>query len=173
MVLQFSKYQGIGNDFLLLDGRSLEDDDIDSCFGLIPESVRRICDRRFGVGADGVIVALPPRQGGELRMRIFNADGTEPEMCGNGIRCLARFSGRLRRRQSGTELEGRDPGRCDRAPAPADGRVQVDMGRPFLRSRGGAHHPSPRSQRSALRGGSTSWGRASRWPRPGWAIPTW
>ena len=134
MVLQFSKYQGIGNDFLLLDGRSLEDDDIDSCFGLIPESVRRICDRRFGVGADGVIVALPPRQGGELRMRIFNADGTEPEMCGNGIRCLARFL---------ADSDGDSPGRSWRVETLAgvivpqlqpDGRVQVDMGRPFLRS---------------------------------------
>ena len=133
MVLRFSKYQGIGNDFLLLDGRSLEDD-TDSCYGLIPESVRRICDRRFGVGADGVIVALPPRQGGELRMRIFNADGTEPEMCGNGIRCLARFL---------ADSDGDSPGRSWRVETLAgemvprlqpDGRVQVDMGRPFLRS---------------------------------------
>lgn len=87
-VLPFSKYQGLGNDFLLLDGRSLGDSE--DAFGLTPERVQRLCDRRFGVGGDGVILALPPREG-ELRMRIFNADGTEPEMCGNGIRCLARF----------------------------------------------------------------------------------
>ena len=133
-MLQFSKYQGIGNDFLLLDGRSLKDGDIDECFGLIPESVRRICDRRFGVGADGVIVALPPRQDGELRMRIFNADGTEPEMCGNGIRCLARFL---------ADSDGDSSGRSWRVETLAgeivpqlqgDGRVQVDMGRPILRS---------------------------------------
>ncbi|MEI7952837.1 MAG: diaminopimelate epimerase, partial [Synechococcaceae cyanobacterium ELA182] len=83
-MLQFSKYQGLGNDFLLMDGRGLPDGD--DSFGLTPAAIQRLCDRRFGVGGDGVILALPPREGGELRMRIFNADGTEPEMCGNGIR---------------------------------------------------------------------------------------
>ena len=88
-MLEFSKYQGLGNDFLMLDGRSAGDPDF--VFGLTPELVVQLCDRRFGVGGDGVILALPATAGGELRMRIFNADGTEPEMCGNGIRCLARF----------------------------------------------------------------------------------
>lgn len=129
-VLQFSKYQGLGNDFLLLDGRSLEDPE--DVFGLTPERVRRLCDRRFGVGGDGVILALPPREGGELRMRIFNADGTEPEMCGNGIRCLARFladsDGDVAPRRWEVEtLAGRI------VPALAeDGRIRVDMGAPFL-----------------------------------------
>ena len=58
-MFQFSKYQGLGNDFLLLDGRDLEDGD--GVFGLDAEAVRRLCDRRFGVGGDGVILALPPR----------------------------------------------------------------------------------------------------------------
>ncbi len=129
-VLQFSKYQGLGNDFLLLDGRSLGDSE--DAFGLTQERVRRLCDRRFGVGGDGVILALPPREGGELRMRIFNADGTEPEMCGNGIRCLARFladsDGDIAPRQWEVEtLAGRI------VPALAeDGRIRVDMGAPFL-----------------------------------------
>ena len=129
-VLQFSKYQGLGNDFLLLDGRSLEDPE--DVFGLTPERVRRLCDRRFGVGGDGVILALPPQEGGELRMRIFNADGTEPEMCGNGIRCLARFladsDGDVAPRRWEVEtLAGRI------VPALAeDGRIRVDMGAPFL-----------------------------------------
>ncbi len=129
-VLQFSKYQGLGNDFLLLDGRSLGDSE--DAFGLTPERVRRLCDRRFGVGGDGVILALPPREGGELRMRIFNADGTEPEMCGNGIRCLARFladsDGDVAPRLWEVEtLAGRI------VPALAnDGRIRVDMGAPFL-----------------------------------------
>ncbi len=129
-VLQFSKYQGLGNDFLLLDGRSLEDPE--GVFRLTPERVSRLCDRRFGVGGDGVILALPPREGGELRMRIFNADGTEPEMCGNGIRCLARFladsDGDVAPRRWEVEtLAGRI------VPALAeDGRIRVDMGAPFL-----------------------------------------
>jgi diaminopimelate epimerase len=129
-VLQFSKYQGLGNDFLLLDGRSLIDGE--DAFGLTPEAIQRLCDRRFGVGGDGVILALPPREGGELRMRIFNADGSEPEMCGNGIRCLARFL---------ADSDGDDPGRSWQIETlagrivpqlQADGRIRVDMGPPFL-----------------------------------------
>jgi diaminopimelate epimerase len=129
-VLQFSKYQGLGNDFLMLDGRDAADPEF--CFELTPERVQRLCDRRFGVGGDGVILALPPREGGELRMRIFNADGTEPEMCGNGIRCLARFL---------ADSDGDLPGRTWQIETLAgrivpelqsDGTIRVDMGEPFL-----------------------------------------
>lgn len=132
-MLQFSKYQGLGNDFLLLDSRhgvSWREGGAPS--ELDPQSIRRLCDRRFGVGADGVILALPPREGGELRMRIFNADGTEPEMCGNGIRCLARFL---------ADTDGDLPGRSWQIETlagrivpqlQADGRIRVDMGAPFL-----------------------------------------
>ena len=129
-MLQFSKYQGLGNDFLMLDGRDAADPDF--CFDLTPERVQRLCDRRFGVGGDGVILALPPREGGELRMRIFNADGTEPEMCGNGIRCLARFL---------ADSDGDAPGRSWQIETLAgrivpelqpDGTIRVVMGVPFL-----------------------------------------
>ena len=130
IVLQFSKYQGLGNDFLMLDGRGASS--TDASYGLTPDRIQRLCDRRFGVGADGVILALPPRQGGELRMRIFNADGTEPEMCGNGMRCLARFL---------TDSDGDVPGRQWQIETLAgrivpelrqDGSIRVDMGAPFL-----------------------------------------
>ncbi len=129
-VLAFSKYQGLGNDFLLLDGRGAADPQ--DLFGLDPERVRWICDRRFGVGGDGVILALPPEGDGELRMRIFNADGSEAEMCGNGIRCLARFL---------ADSDGDAPGRTWQVETMAgrmvpellaDGTVRVDMGEPFL-----------------------------------------
>ena len=128
--LQFSKYQGLGNDFLMLDGRGAPDPE--TAFDLTPDWVVQLCDRRFGVGADGVIVALPPNAGGELRMRIFNADGSEPEMCGNGIRCLARFL---------ADLDGDGPGRTWQVDTLAgrivpqlleDGLIRVDMGAPFL-----------------------------------------
>ena len=130
IVLQFSKYQGLGNDFLMLDGRGASS--TDASYGLTPERIQRLCERRFGVGADGVILALPPRQGGELRMRIFNADGTEPEMCGNGMRCLARFL---------ADSDGDVPGRQWQIETLAgrivpelrqDGSIRVDMGAPFL-----------------------------------------
>ena len=128
-MFSFSKYQGLGNDFLMLDARTA---DGDSLLGLTPELVVQLCDRRFGVGGDGVILALPPNNGGELRMRIFNADGTEPEMCGNGIRCLARFL---------ADRDGDGPGRTWQIDTLAgrivpellaDGTIRVDMGAPFL-----------------------------------------
>lgn len=83
-LLSFSKYSGCGNDFVLVDNRS-------SFFpltnGLL---IRRLCDRQCGIGADGVIL-LENSQMGDFRMRIFNSDGSEAEMCGNGLRCLGRF----------------------------------------------------------------------------------
>ena len=129
-MLQFSKYQGLGNDFVLLEGRggqlplAITEPD--------PHWVRQLCDRRFGVGGDGLILALPPQHGEELRMRIFNADGSEAEMCGNGIRCLARFL---------ADSDGDQPGRTWRTETMAgvivpelcdDGQIRVDMGQPFL-----------------------------------------
>jgi diaminopimelate epimerase len=125
----FSKYQGLGNDFLLIDARILGELGSQEHN---PEEIRQICDRRYGIGADGLILALPPRQGGELRMRIFNADGSEPEMCGNGIRCLARFL---------ADRDGDAPGRrwlietlagTIVPELQADGSVRVDMGPPCL-----------------------------------------
>ena len=129
-MLHFSKYQGLGNDFVLLEGRggqlplAITEPD--------PHWVRQLCDRRFGVGGDGLILALPPQHGEELRMRIFNADGSEAEMCGNGIRCLARFL---------ADSDGDQPGRTWRTETMAgvivpelcdDGQIRVDMGQPFL-----------------------------------------
>ena len=79
----FEKWQGCGNDFVIFDSR--ENKKIHDA-----EKIIKICDRHFGVGADGVIYVLPSEVA-DVRMRIFNADGTEPEMCGNGIRCFAKF----------------------------------------------------------------------------------
>lgn len=84
MTLAFTKWQGCGNDFVLVDGRGS---------GLptnVAELSRRVCDRHYGIGADGVIFVLPSSVA-DFCMRIFNADGSEAEMCGNGIRCFARF----------------------------------------------------------------------------------
>lgn len=85
MAIQFTKYHGLGNDFILIDNRQSSE----PC--LTPEQAVKWCDRHFGIGADGVIFALPGQDGTDYTMRIFNSDGSEPEMCGNGIRCLARF----------------------------------------------------------------------------------
>lgn len=81
--MEFTKMHGIGNDFIIINGfRQVPDDPA----GLS----RRLCERRFGVGADGLILALPSDVA-DARMRIINADGGEPEMCGNGIRCLGKY----------------------------------------------------------------------------------
>lgn len=85
MVIEFSKYQGLGNDFILIDNRHTAEPIITS------EQAVKMCDRHFGIGADGVIFALPGKEGTDYTMRIYNSDGSEPEMCGNGIRCLAKF----------------------------------------------------------------------------------
>jgi diaminopimelate epimerase len=76
--LQFEKWEGLGNDFILVG-------DPDAAIG--PEAARVLCDRRFGVGADGVLVV--DRRGPLPRMIVWNADGSRPEMCGNGLRCVA------------------------------------------------------------------------------------
>ncbi|HET6613367.1 MAG TPA: diaminopimelate epimerase [Kofleriaceae bacterium] len=83
--MRFSKYHGLGNDFIVADARG------DEAWLPDPDAARRLCDRRFGVGADGVLYILPPRTPGAIAtLRILNADGSEAEMCGNGLRCVAR-----------------------------------------------------------------------------------
>lgn len=81
--MEFSKIHGLGNDFILVDDRREE---LADC----PRLAREICHRHFGVGADGLILVQPSRVA-DFKMRIFNADGSEAEMCGNGIRCFAKF----------------------------------------------------------------------------------
>lgn len=83
--VRFSKLQGAGNDFVLLDTLVQPLPDCD-----LSELARRLCDRRFGVGADGILLVEPSTQA-DYRMRILNADGSEATMCGNGIRCMARY----------------------------------------------------------------------------------
>ncbi|HEY9817757.1 MAG TPA: diaminopimelate epimerase [Candidatus Obscuribacterales bacterium] len=89
MAIDFTKYHGIGNDFILIDNRQQAEP------LLTPEEAIAWCDRHFGIGADGVIFALPGQADTDYAMRIFNSDGSEPEMCGNGIRCMARFVAQL------------------------------------------------------------------------------
>jgi len=80
--LIFYKYHGLGNDFILLD-------DFDGRAPKSPDFARRTCHRRFGVGADGILYISGSKRG-DARMKILNSDGSEAEMCGNGIRCVAK-----------------------------------------------------------------------------------
>jgi diaminopimelate epimerase len=132
--LPFSKYHGLGNDFILVDNRASE-------VPLVtPEQTIALCDRNFGIGADGVIFVLPATGDTDYTMRIYNSDGSEPEMCGNGIRCLAKFiadletaaghSPSLPHTYSIHTLAG-----TIRPELQPSGQVKVDMGEPRLLAR--------------------------------------
>lgn len=88
MLLHFTKMNGAGNDFVVVDNRQ----------GQLPltcAAIARLCDRHRGVGADGLLAVEPAEGAADFRMRYYNADGGEAEMCGNGARCFARYAGRL------------------------------------------------------------------------------
>jgi len=126
--VKFAKYQGLGNDFVLVDNRHSD---------VISKTAQRcasLCDRNFGIGADGVIFAMPPglvQQDEDYSMRMYNSDGSEPEMCGNGIRCLANFvaktDGAAPKKYKVGTLAG-----LIQPEVLADGQVAVDMGEPVL-----------------------------------------
>ncbi|MFZ0493155.1 MAG: diaminopimelate epimerase [Acidimicrobiia bacterium] len=81
--MNFTKMEGLGNDFVVLEGP----------FAPSAEDIERMCDRRRGIGADGILV-VTPRDGRRVRMEYWNADGSPAEMCGNGLRCVAAFASR-------------------------------------------------------------------------------
>ena len=101
MLVHFSKYHGTGNDFIMLDGRGLQHSHFSS--GII----KQICDRRFGVGGDGLII-LEESHSYDFTMRYYNADGREGTMCGNGGRCISSFARKLGIVQQETVFEGID-----------------------------------------------------------------
>ena len=121
--LDFEKYEGLGNDFVVVEA-----DDV----GAVPvERARELCDRRLGVGADGVLLVLPPKTAGAAgRMVVINADGSIPEMCGNGLRCVALHVARQRGVREGSLTFETDAGAKLCAIDDRDGRglVTVDMG---------------------------------------------
>mgnify|MGYP000925864027 FL=1 len=123
MKLKFSKMHGLGNDFVVLDG-------IRQQVALTPEQLRHLADRHFGIGCDQVLlVEAADAAGVDFRYRIFNADGSEVEQCGNGARCFVRFvheSGLTDKREIRVETRsGLIAPRLE-----GDGSVTVDMGIP-------------------------------------------
>ena len=124
MTLRFTKMQGLGNDFIVIDA-------IHQPVVLDPERIRRLADRRFGIGCDQLLLVEPPRLPGTVfHYRIFNADGSEVEQCGNGARCFARFV-----RDQG--LTDQDEIAVGTAAGPIrlyleQGQVRVNMGVPVL-----------------------------------------
>jgi diaminopimelate epimerase len=136
MELDFTKMHGAGNDFIMVEN-------LDGTITLTPEEIRALCDRHFCIGADGVIlVERSPRIGAAGYMHYFNSDGTLAQMCGNGVRCFAKY---LVDRGIGGEMDDPQSGHllADTLAGPrpltyrvdADGKViavTVDMGAPIL-----------------------------------------
>jgi diaminopimelate epimerase len=123
MKLAFTKMQGTGNDFVVLDCTEKK-------FSLSKEQIQKLADRHFGIGCDQVLVVeRPTAAGADFRYRIFNADGGEVEQCGNGARCFVKFvhaRGLTTKREIRVEtLGGTIVPRLE-----ADAEVSVDMGRP-------------------------------------------
>ena len=127
MSLKFSKWTGLGNDFVLVEpgesfdmtpGKALE------------QRVIELCDRRFGIGADGVVVVTPVNvESNEFEMRIFNADGSEAAMCGNATRCVAKFI-QSRGLSQASEFSLHTKSGLVKPSVLPDGRVCVNMGLP-------------------------------------------
>lgn len=120
--LHFTKMQGAGNDFVFLDGFGAPLPDVTSL-------AARLCDRNFGVGADQLLVLLPS-DAADFRMLIYDADGSEVEMCGNGIRCLYRLV-HARGYTDAEEISVETAGGIVRPRADGD-LVRVDMGEPVF-----------------------------------------
>jgi diaminopimelate epimerase len=125
MELNFTKMHGLGNDFVVIDA-------IHQAVDMTPELARRLADRRFGIGCDQLLLVESPRlPGTDFHYRIFNADGSEVEQCGNGARCFARFV-----RDQGLTDKDEIPVGTAKGPITlyieADGQVRVNMGPPRL-----------------------------------------
>jgi diaminopimelate epimerase len=123
--LRFTKMQGAGNDFVVLDGVSQR-------LALTAAQLRRLADRHFGVGCDQILLVEPPRAAGsDFRYRIFNADGGEVEQCGNGARCFVRFV-RARGLTAKNEIRVETAAGIIAPRLEADGEVTVNMGAPVF-----------------------------------------
>src|SRR4051812_12984098 len=131
----FTKVEGLGNDFVVVDLREGRVEPSVAAAIQDPATVRAVCDRHFGIGGDGILAILPG-SAGDARMRVLNADGSEAEMCGNGIRCVAKVlyeaDPALRKPVLAIDT-GAGLLACEMGTRPEDGRVDsvtVEMGRP-------------------------------------------
>ncbi len=129
MSLAFTKMHGLGNDFIVIDCR---DEAVSRRLGAIGETSRRLCHRRFGIGADQILLLYSSKRA-DFAMRIFNSDGSEVEMCGNGIRCLAKYI--WDRGLSNKEVLDIETAAGIIRPEKCEDLVKVDMGEPVFDGR--------------------------------------
>ena len=119
--MNFTKMNGAGNDFVIVDNRQ-------GMLSLSSGDIRRLCDRHRGIGADGLLAVELSLSGADFRMRYYNADGSEADMCGNGARCFAKFAARLLPGER-TELSFDTPAGLIRAKF-SGGLVAINMSEP-------------------------------------------
>lgn len=126
--IKFTKMNGLGNDFIIVDGKDVSEKNLKYA-----ELAKKMCDRNFGIGADGLIIVNPAdvKSDTDTSWRIFNSDGSEPQMCGNGIRCFAKYVYEKKiidkKKFTVQTLAGTiTPEILD------NGEVKVDMGKPIL-----------------------------------------
>ena len=130
MKINFSKYQGLGNDFIILDARSSYLEDL---FSQNKKNIiEHLCDRNFGIGSDGIILILDSQNKCFARMKIFNSDGSEPEMCGNGIRCLVAFLNDNNEITLKSEIPIETKAGCIITSIDDNQNIKVNMGDPIL-----------------------------------------
>ena len=127
--LPFSKYHGAGNDFVIVDARATGPAASMDHAAL----ALRMCDRHYGIGADGLLIAADPTDTAPFRMRMFNPDGSESEMCGNGLRCFALWLAAAGELSTGsTDIQtGAGILRVERGP---DGTLSAWMGVPVIQA---------------------------------------
>jgi len=130
--LEFVKYEGLGNDFIMVNN-------LDSDSPIItPEEASRLCDRHLGIGGDGVIFVMKDKDryngidDDYYQMRIYNSDGSEPEMCGNGVRCVGKYLAEIKKAKAPKRYNVLTLGGNMILDIREDGQVCVDMGPPIL-----------------------------------------
>tara|TARA_Y100001968_G_scaffold333593_1_gene397464 strand:- start:2434 stop:3327 length:894 start_codon:yes stop_codon:yes gene_type:complete len=130
--IKFCKYEGLGNDFIIIDCRNnLIPKNI---FKIILTNAKALCNRNFGIGADGVIFVLDSKNNCDVRMKIINSDGSEAEMCGNGIRCLIKFlvANEYSTVDSDSTINVETQAGIIQAKHQINGQIMVNMGKPIF-----------------------------------------
>ncbi len=129
-IILFEKYQGNGNDFIIIDSRhnekfhNLHSNDV--------FDIRKLCDRQYGIGSDGVIFIKEPDENNFAKMIIFNSDGSEAQMCGNGIRCLVEYLHKSNKTPNDSSEYRIETKAGLKIAKYIDGKISVRMGKPIL-----------------------------------------
>ena len=126
--VKFKKYEGLGNDFIVID--AISSTFLQNIFYNKNNLVYKLCNRNIGIGADGILLMLPSNTGSIARMEIFNSDGSIPEMCGNGIRCLVKYIDEFTKLTNDDHFKIETKAGDIEASISNDGQVRINMGSP-------------------------------------------